>query len=161
MKKSLVKKIVVLFVVMIMASGAVFAADLVLSGTIDQNVSFSVTPVSGTADALELFASSATAVTDLKVADAVTISNAANGYKIESFSTYGGKLTSSNSDEVTYTAKLGTHTIALDTSAALIYSSTAITPSAGLAEDIVISYTKDNYPAGTYTDTITFTITAL
>jgi hypothetical protein len=133
--------------------------NLILAGTIADNVSIAVTPA-GNYNNLNL---SSTAV-DSVVASVAESSNSSAGYVILAHSTNAGKLVHStdNSQSVSYTMKYGT-------SAALTLSAvdqTIKTQSTGgvysaVASAVSISYagvSASTKRAGSYTDTITFTI---
>jgi len=138
------------------------SANLNLSGSIGDNVAIAVTP-NASASSLVL----TTTAVDTVVAAVSETSNAANGYSILAKSSNAGKLVHSSdaTQFVAYTIKYGAGTAVSLTAT----DQTVKTQATGgnynaVSSNVSISYTgvsASSKKAGTYTDTITFTIQSL
>jgi len=144
------------------ANAATATATLGLSGSITEQVSLVVTP-NANATSLPL----TTTTTDLSIASVAETSNAANGYTISAKSTNASELIHSadSSQKVAYTIKYGASAaITLTAVDQVVKTQNTGGNYNGVASAVSISYTgvsASTRKAGTYTDTITFTITGL
>ena len=163
--KSLILRTIALSFVSIVMLGPVsaFAAasgNLDLSGTIAIACDVAVTPVAGVADALPFGA----AAVDLNVASINESCNVPAGYDMTAQSSQSSVLTplGVSPDTVVYTFKYGGVLTDLSTGLAVnVTNAVARTPAGGVNKAVDISYADPSgIGADTYTDTITFTITA-
>lgn len=144
------------------AMGATASGNLNLSGSIADAVTISVTPTAA-ASSLNL---TSTAV-DTVVASVSETSNAANGYRILAKSSNVGKLihSSDSSQTVDYTMKYASSgAISLTASDQVVKTQNTGGAYNAVASSVSISYTgvsASSRKAGSYTDTITFTIEGL
>lgn len=172
MKKSFSKRIVVLLMVLVMAGGAMFAAttaDIVLSGTIAPELSLALAELSGTTGTTTLELAGTGAV-DLDVATLTYISNDTDGFTLSMYTANAGLLTSTLGDTIAYDLEfvdsVSSTVVDLNVDTATdvamhdFYNVDRLTDPAGDAGTISVQYTKGNYPAGTYTDTVYFQIAA-
>jgi spore coat protein U-like protein len=148
MKKSMIKKLVVLLVVMVVAGGFAFGADdaLDLQGTVlkvssidisAEEVTFDIDPVSG--------------LTDTDLATFTVVSNA--DYTVTATSSNGFKLNEAGGNESI------AYDLYLDGSKTTKYKggvTTGNTVNIGLS--VGAASTTSPYKAGTYLDTVTLTI---
>lgn len=138
------------------------SANLNLSGSIGDNVAISVTP-NANASSLVLTSSAV----DTVVASVSETSNAANGYTILAKSSNGGKLvhTTDASHFVSYTIKYGAgSSVTLSSTDQTVKTQSTGGTYSGVSSNVSISYTgvsASSKKAGSYTDTITFTIESL
>lgn len=138
------------------------SANLNLSGSIGDNVAIAVTP-NANASSLVL----TTSAVDTVVASVSETSNAANGYTILAKSTNAGKLVHSTdaSQYVSYTIKYGAGTaVTLSSTDQTVKTQSTGGTYTGVSSNVSISYTgvsASSRKAGSYTDTITFTIQSL
>ena len=137
---------------------AATTATLNLTGTVSPTLSVSVAAAPA-ASTLDLTLD----VTDLVVAAVTEKSNMASGYDLWVTSSNKGAFTGVNSDRLGYAFKFGS--TSLDLSAAfspILGNYFEKTTQAGLVSAVSISYSGSaaNLFAGTYTDTVTFTIAA-
>lgn len=138
------------------------SANLNLSGSIGDNVAISVTPAAA-ASSLVLTANAV----DTVVASVSETSNAAAGYTILAKSTNGGKLThtTDSSQQVAYTIKYGGGaSVALTTTDQTVKTQNVGGTYSGVSSNVSVSFTgvsASSKKAGSYTDTITFTIQSL
>ncbi len=141
------------------ALAATASGNLNLSGTIAEATSITVTPHAN-ASALTLTSSAA----DLQIATVDETSNATNGYLIKAKSTNGSKLvhSSDSSQLVNYTIKYaGGSAVTLTTSDQTVKTQSTGGTYNAVSSNVTISYSAVSAAtriAGTYTDTITFTI---
>lgn len=144
------------------AFGVTATGNLNLSGSIADAVSITVTP-NATASSLNLSSTQ----TDTVVASVSESSNAANGYTISAKSTNGSSLVHSSdaSQTIAYTIKYGASSaVTLTTSDQVVKTQSTGGAYTGVNSSVSISYTgvsAATRKAGTYTDTITFTVTGL
>lgn len=121
-----------------------------ISGVIPQQVSIVVTPIAGTT--LDLTAPG----TNIPVATVREVSNASGGYTVTLTSQSGGKLGS-----LTYTARYDGATVTLATSAQNVTTQGVQTLPVNLLKTLDVSHPAGtSLLAGTYQDTLTFTISA-
>lgn len=138
---------------------AAVTGTLTLSGSIAQNISVAVNAL-GAATALDLTATQ----TDLAVATVNEVSNAHNGYKITASSANNGRIKEATlADFVSYTIKYNGGTAVTPTTAAQDVKTMSTGGGRTVAtSNVSISYTgSSTLAAGSYSDTITFTIVAL
>ncbi len=170
MKKSFSKSVLVVLVMLVMASGAIFAdsnaADdvLALSGSIDQILELSIAANSN-ASAIDLSGGEA----DLLVATGTVDSNTVTGFKIKATSvnydtTDGARFLNDDGTAdffVPYSLTFGGTAVVFDNTT-FFFTSAANTTFESEAYDILLTVTADNgtYVAGDYDDTVTFTIEA-
>lgn len=144
--------------------GAIYSASaantgtLYLQGVIDSNLSLSVDPVVGVHNELNLTQDAS----ELKVATLTENSNSPSGYKILVRSDNGGKLNHESivGEFVPYSLTVGSATITptQNNQVAKTVSTWGVQTN---NSDVDISYTgSNNLNAGTYSDTVTFTIQA-
>lgn len=132
--------------------------SLTLQGTVGLELSLSVAPEAGVNDSLDLSASP----NNLLVATVSEASNSSSGYKVSVQSANAGKLKNGQLDQLSYTLRYDNSNITLGNSAVVAKTH----GSGGVVSDqseVKISYTGK--PAtqmiqGTYSDTLTFTISA-
>ena len=134
------------------------SGQLLLQGTVSDLLSITVTPRVGVNEALDLD-SVLGASKGVEVADVTEISNHPVGYKVTISSAEGGKLKGSvGSESVPYTLDYGTN-LNLDLS-----TSKEVSNNAGGFQQVdrvvKVKYQIPTVPltAGTYSDTVTFTI---
>jgi hypothetical protein len=143
------------------AATAATSDTLTLSGTIGATVSVSVA-ADPNASSLDL----ETTQSDLLVGVVTENSNAANGYKIRARSANASQIKHSTaSDNVPYTMKYaGGGAITLTVSDQDVKTQSTGGSYSGVTSNVTVSYTgasAGTLTAGTYSDTITFTIEAL
>jgi len=169
MKGKIFSKLSALLLLFMMVSGGLFAADasLDLSGLITASTSVSFIPTA-VASSLTLTADA----TGLEVGSLTENSNDPDGYTLTAKSTNGfavfsetGVLkgnTGGNPDSVTYTMAYGGTVTPFDTTSGLALLKDVTLASPGnVVTAITITYTGSTIlTADTYSDTITFTITA-
>ncbi len=135
---------------------AATTATLNLSGTINSIVEIEIdgtSSVSKTVDLLDKSAQSVAVVTET--------SNDADGYDITITSSNGGKLNNGTDDSAAYSLGYGGSSYTL-TSAATV-DNTGVVGSTDRAVTVTITDARTDefdFAAGTYTDTVTFEITA-
>jgi hypothetical protein len=140
------------------SAAAAANATLSLAGTVAPVLAISVVP--------EAFAAAlpvGSTVTDQKLATVTEISNNPAGYSVSLASANGGALRGSlagNADAVPYTLKYGNQAVVFSLGLATIADASARTGGAGSAKDLAISFAAAFLNADTYSDTLTFTITA-
>jgi hypothetical protein len=175
MKKSMIKKLVVLLVVMVVAGGFVFGEDfsdqaptLDLNGTVAGvfSVAFqagSTGTFGDSAVAFDIENSAATNLSDLFKVKAM--SNANNGFTVTL--AYDGVLNAdeegvANDATIDYDLEVGGTLVAKDSSGtAVIMDNNGVTNEEIKSIDLVIDApTTDYYAAGDYSDTITVTLAA-
>jgi archaellin len=144
------------FTLFSITSNAATSGNLVLTGTLAKKVEITVTPTSA-ASVLDL----ETTQTNLLVGTLTGKSNANGGYKITVASANGGKLKNTlvtSTDFLNYTLKIDFDSVSLTSPSSLDFTGKGM-----FTKDVNISYTgidgfsKDE---GTYSDTLTFTISA-
>jgi hypothetical protein len=131
-------------------------ATLILKGVIPSILSITIT-----ADPLATTLALNTTQSNTKVATVQEKSNSSSGYKITIDSTYNGKLVRAGGTEyVAYTMTYGGQNVDLTTNYEITNLASAAVSN---NKDIKISYTgipEDQLVAGSYGDTVTFTISA-
>jgi spore coat protein U-like protein len=144
------------------AADAATTGTITLQGTVAQSCNITVTPQTGY-NALDL----STSPTSLNVATVNETCNDPKGYTV-SMTTANGTTTgvlkgaiAGNPDTVTYNVTYNGSAVTLAGSTATVTNVTAKTAAAGVTKNLNIAYTgNSNLGADTYTDTLTFTITA-
>jgi hypothetical protein len=134
---------------------AALSGTLTLSGTVAANTAILVTP-QGNYNSLNLFATQ----TNHVVALVNELNNTAAGYTVTLSSANAGKLVS-GAFEFAYTARYNASSVALTVSPVTITTQGAQSVVVNTNKNFDISYTgaaADTLMAGTYTDTLTFTI---
>ncbi len=149
--------------ILMLATGSALAAssgNLDLTGVIAAACDVVVTPVVGTADNLPFGA----AGVDVNVASVNESCNVPAGYDMTAQSSQSSVLTpvGASLDTVPYTFKYATVTFDLSGGGAVnVTNVTSPTPGGGVNKAVDISYADPSgFAADSYTDTITFTITA-
>jgi len=133
-------------------------ASLSLSGTVAPVLSISVVP--------EAFASAlpvGSAVTAQKIATVTELSNNLVGYTVTLSTANNAELVGAlggNTDTVAYTLIYGGSAVAFTLGTATISDVSVRTSGAGAAKDLAISFGAAFLNADSYSDTLTFTITA-
>jgi hypothetical protein len=156
-------RIKVLFLALLFAAAVIpcFAdgsAALVLSGTVDKTAIISLSVQSVT----NLNLSSTTEQT-ISVANLKEVSNSSAGFTVTVTSTHLGYLagSGSNTDSVRYYLLSGSSPVDITTAGTELYSQTGKTTSTGVSQALSIKFTgNDALTADTYSDTLTFSITA-
>jgi len=162
------KKIAAILILGVGVAIGAFAAtsgNLTLTGTVAQNLSITVTPAA-VASALDL----TTAQNNLAVATITEVSNSHLGYTVTvssanavSASSSTPDFTSATSpDTLAYSLTYGGTPVAFTSGIATVTTATAKTPAGGVSNTLGLTYdgSTANLSAGTYSDTLTFTITA-
>ncbi len=160
MKHNLTKTVSAL-ALSLFATTQTFAATtgtITLSGSVAAATAIVVTGVGGYNN-LDL----TTSQTNLQVANVREINNTANGYTVRMSSANAGALKNGTAGSITYTAKYNGVTANLAVAPVTVTSSPAANAVVNVVKPLSISYTgvaADSLMAGTYSDTLTFTITA-
>lgn len=151
--------------VLLAAAAPVFAATtgtLTIQGTVDPTFSITVTGATGYSSL-----SLTTVVTKKAIATIVEKSNNAAGYTVTLNSVNKGALKGAivtNADALNYTLQYGGVDVTLDaaTGNATLSDVSTVTPGAGTSKSLTISYDASTsmLTADTYSDTLTFTMTA-
>lgn len=147
-----------LFLSTIAVASAATTGSVVLSGSIPANTSIAVTPT-GSYNNLDL----TTAANDLLVANVLEKNNTANGYTVTISSLNAGKLKNGTLGQITYTAKYNGTNAPLNGTPSSITTQGAQTVPINTSKQLTISYPAQDpntLMQGSYTDTLTFTITA-
>lgn len=144
---------------LIMAVGAYGATtgSITISGSVPGATAIVVNSVAGYNN-LDLTASPV----DLSVASVREINNTANGYTVTLASTNAGQLKNGTSG-LAYTAKYNNVSVTLSATPTLITNSPPSTSIVNVVKPFAVSYTgaaAETMAAGTYSDTLTFTIAA-
>lgn len=137
--------------------GAV-TGSITLSATVPAATAIVVTGT-GSYNTLDL----STAATNLAVASIREINNTTGGYTVTAASTNAGKLKNGSAGSVTYTAKYNGSSFTLSSSPVNVTTSPASTSVVNIVKSLQISYAAQpagSLMAGTYSDTLTFTISA-
>lgn len=133
--------------------------DLDLTGSVATVCDVVVTPVAGVADDLPLSG----AQSGLVVGSVTETCNDPNGYSLSADSLNDSELVAvgSSTDTVPFAVTYGGAGVNLNGAAVTIVNTTGPTGPGGVTNDVAISYADPGFiQADTYTDTITFTITA-
>jgi hypothetical protein len=160
--KSASVKVLVLVALFAAAVIPCFAADgtanLTLSGSVAPKTTIAISVPSATLSKL----ATAGAQTE-SIATLTEVCNKAGGFTVNVTSANLGYLKggSSSPETINYSLTYGSTTVALTSANALLYSQTTKTSKDGATQALSVSYTGDEARAAdTYTDTLTFTITA-
>lgn len=148
----------VLMVLLSSVSQAATTGSIILQGVVAPVVAVTVTG-QGTYNALNL----ATTQTNLLVANVQEQSNDTLGYKVTVASANAGQLKNGTLGQVTYTAQYNAVTFTLSATPVQVTNQAAQTTVVNATKPLTISYTGTpavSIMSGTYTDTLTFTITA-
>ena len=145
----------------LVSGGSAYAAttgNIAISGIVPASTAIAVNTVSGY-NSLNLAVTAAGQV----VANIQETNNTVNGYTVTMSSQNAGTLKNGTLGSLAYTAKYNNAAVTLSTTAATITTSGASTAVVNVSKPLAISYT--GVPAasmmqGTYSDTLTFTITA-
>lgn len=143
----------------ILISSVAFAATtgtLLLSGNIAPTVSISVTGV-GQHNNLDF----TTTATDFHVANVLEKSNVSTGYKVTIASANAGQLKNGSAGQIAYTAKYNGTSFSLSTTPVTVTNVTSQTNVANSLKQVSISFSgiaAESVMSGTYSDTLTFTI---
>ena len=155
------------FTMMIIGAATVSAqtsGSITLTGTVSAILQITVTPVAGY-DSLDL----TTSQTNLAVATVNEKSNNAAGYTVSIESTNAAATSSTTAylegathgETLDYSVSYGGTPVSLDASGqAIVTDEAAKTTSAGVDNSVQITYTGAFLNADSYSDTLTFTITA-
>ena len=155
------KKMNKFLVLMALTSINTFAANtgsITISGTIPVTTAITVT-AEGDADNLNLSQNA----TNKKVATVREMSNSLRGYSVHLSSANAGKLKNGSLGEITYTAKYAGSNVTLSTSPVRVTNQGNQSSVIGVNKDFNISYTgisAESLMEGSYSDTLTFTISA-
>ena len=138
---------------------AATTGTLLLQGTVAEELAIVVTAETGH-DSLDLSASP----TDQKVASVNEVSNSNTGYTISMKSTNGGLLKNGSLDQLAYQLSYGAGSMVSPTTSDQVVKTQSTVGVYNVDSDVDISYTGK--PAaqmveGTYSDTVTFTISAI
>lgn len=148
--------IVALFVGAALPSFAATTGTLSLSGTVAPVTSIVVTP---DANASNLPVGSTASA--LKIATVTELSNDKAGYSVTLSTANGGYLKeASGTDSLAYSLSYNGSAVAFSSGSATISDVSARTGGAGSAKELDISFASAFLNADSYTDTLTFTITA-
>ena len=140
----------------LVAHGAT-TGSITISGSVPVATAIVVTSVTGYNN-LDLTASPV----NLTVANVREINNTANGYTVTLASTNAGQLKNGTS-ALAYTAKYNNVTVTLSATATTVTTSPPSTAVVNVVKPFTVSYTgaaAETMTAGTYSDTLTFTIAA-
>jgi len=151
-------KFVSIFILSISNLFAATTASITLSGTVPQVISVVVAPQTGYNN-LDL----TTTTNNLVVANIIEQSNVTTGYSVTVSSTNSGQLKNGTVGQVTYTAKYNNVSFNLTSTPVTITNVTSQTTPANPTKPLSISYTgvaASSLMNGSYSDTLTFTITA-
>ncbi len=156
------RKFLVVFA-LVTATGSIGAhaattGSITISGTVAQQTSIDVNPLTGY-NALDL----GTSQTDLAVAEVVEKNNTNLGYKVTLTSQNAGKLKNGTLGQVSYTAKYGSSSVNLSTTPQQITSGAVASSPVNVTKQFKVSYSgvdTSTMMQGTYSDTLTFTISS-
>ncbi len=142
-------------------AGTAFSAtsgNLLLSGIVPVNYAIVVTPDGTNNSTLDVLAGS----TLKSVANVLETSNNPLGYKVQASSLNNGLLKNGTVDSVAYQLKYGAGALlSLTTTAQTVYTSPLLLVAASNTQNVKITHAaKASAMAGTYSDTVTFTISA-
>lgn len=144
-----------------LGASAAFAASsgtLTLSGTVASVNNIAVTPDGNNNTSLNITAGE----TGKSVANVIEVSNNPTGYKIQMLSTNGGQLRRTSNDYTTYQVSYDGGSYAAPTTSAQDVKSVSSLSSQTTSTSAVLVkvVAKPNATAGTYSDTVTFSIVA-
>ncbi len=149
-----------LITVMIISTNALAATvgSITLSGNIPGATAIVVVAEAGY-DSLDL----STTQTNTKIATVREINNTAAGYAVTLASTNSGALKNGSVGSITYSATYNDVSVTLSSTPVTVTSQGAQSSIINVTKDLDISYkgvNTEDYMAGTYSDTLTFTISA-
>lgn len=159
--KSRIRLLVLVVLTGAMAAPGAMAAltgSILLQGSVAAATSITVTGT-GNYNALDL----AVTATDLAVATVNEANNTTTGYKVTVASTNAGLLKNGTAQSLAYTAKYNGATFTLSTTPQTVTNVTSSTAIVNVNKTLTISYTGQAASAmlaGTYSDTLQFTIAA-
>jgi hypothetical protein len=142
-------------------AGSAIAAttgQITISGSIPAYTAIVVSPVAGY-NSLDL----STTATDKNVATVTEINNTTTGYTVKLASANSGSLKNGSLGSVAYTAKYNGTAVTLSSTAVTVTKQSSQTSVVNANKNFSISYTgvdPTTLMVGTYSDTLTFTITA-
>lgn len=134
------------------------SGTITLQGAVANSVSIQVNGMANY-NSLDLSAT----VTDLSVANVIERSNVATGYKVTLASSNSGALKNGTAGSLAYTAKYNGSSVILSSTPQTVTNVTSQSSIANVTKQLAISYTgaaAETMVAGTYSDTLTFTIAA-
>lgn len=159
MKATRAKKFTLPLLAVSLASASALAASsgqITLQGNVAQATNIVVTG-QGNYNALDL----TTSASDLLVAKVREINNTSAGYTVKLTSTNAGKFKNGVLGQVAYTAKYNGSNVTLSATPQIITTQGTQSGVINVLKEFKISYTgqaAENLMAGTYSDTLTFTI---
>ena len=137
---------------------AALTGSITISGSVPGATAITVTSAAGY-NSLDLTASPS----DQTVANVREINNTANGYTVTLASTNSGLLKNGTVGQLAYTAKYNGSSVTLSSTPVQITNAAPSNSIVNTVKAFAISYTgvaSDTLMAGTYSDTLTFTIAA-
>ena len=143
------------------SGGSAYAAttgSIAISGSVPASTALVLTTVSGY-NALNLSVTAA----NQPVANVQELNNTLNGYTVTLSSQNAGTLKNGTLGSLAYTARYNNAAVTLSSTAVAITTSGATTAVVNLTKPLTVSYTgvaASDMMQGTYSDTLTFTITA-
>lgn len=138
--------------------GGSTVGSITIQGTVPNVVTISIVPQAGY-NTLDL----SQVVADLHVADVRELSNTTTGYKVTLASANAGQLKNGNKSALTYTAKYNGTPVTLSGTPVVVTNTSSSSSLVNILKQFVISYSgaaSDAMLAGSYSDTLTFTITS-
>lgn len=137
-------------------SFAATTASLSLSGVVAP-----VTAITVTADPNAANLPVGSSVTGMKIAVVNELSNDKAGYSVSLATANGGLLKEvAGSDSLAYSLSYNGNAVVFSAGSALISDVSSRTPGSGSSKDLAISFSSAFLNADSYTDTLTFTISA-
>ncbi len=159
MNRSSLGKFSIIIVVALFAAVPAFAATtgtLTLSGVVAPVTSVTVTP-DANASSLPV----GTTVSGLKIATVNELSNDKAGYSLTLSTANGAQLKeAAGTDALSYSLSYNGVAVAFSSGSATISDTAARTSGSGVSKDLAISFAAAFLNADSYSDTLTFTITA-
>ncbi len=137
---------------------AATTGTITLSGTVAAATAITVTPAAGY-NSLDL----STTQSNLNVATVREINNTTLGYSVKVASTNAGLLKNGTLGSVTYTSQYNGSSYTLSATPQTVTTGTASNSVVNVTKPLTISYTgtaADSLMQGSYSDTLTFTITS-
>lgn len=148
----------VLVGLMSLLSMSAFAGTLVLTGSIPAATSLVVAPLPASST-LDLTSTA----TNLQVATVTEANNTVNGYTVKVSSANAGLLKNGSLGSVTYTARYNGTSFVLSTTPVVVTNQGSQSAIVNIGKSVDISYAGQAAPslmAGSYSDTLTFSISA-
>ncbi|MGK5089080.1 hypothetical protein WDW86_16100 [Bdellovibrionota bacterium FG-2] len=160
MLKSLIESnlLIVSGLVVAVCAQAATTSSIALLGSVSAETAIVVTPVVGY-DSLDLL----TTRTKLNVATVREINNTTLGHTVKVASTNAGLLKNGNLGSVSYTAQYNNSEFTLSTTPPIVTTSAPVNSIVNIAKSLTVSYTgstPESLMQGSYSDTLTFTITS-